>query len=189
MIRSIPACLAREGQDAREIFTDQDCLDRLMQKSAGGSATQRLKLREADGRMAFATVKAVKELVSYTHLDVYKRQVIAFLTGLLALIGLSNVWASISGNLRQRSREFAMLKSVGLSPLKLRRMLLLEGLNLGLKPLLYSLPFQAAVLAGFLYLNEVSLGEYLPYAPYAAVLGYTCLLYTSTAQAAPGSIL
>ena len=67
--------------------------------------------------------------------------VIAFLTGLLALIGLSNVWASISGNLRQRSREFAMLKSVGLSPLN-RRMLLLEGLNLGLKPLLYSLPFR-----------------------------------------------
>ena len=63
VIRSIPACLAREGQDAREIFTDQDCLDRLMQKSAGGSATQRLKLRGADGRMAFATVKAVKEQV------------------------------------------------------------------------------------------------------------------------------
>ena len=87
--------------------------------------------------------------------------VVAFLTGLLTLIGLSNVWASISGNLRQRSREFAMLKSVGLSPLKLRCMLLLEGLNLGLKPLLYSLPFQVAVLAGFLYLNEVSLAEYL----------------------------
>ena len=102
--------------------------------------------------------------------------VVAFLTGLLTLIGLSNVWASISGNLRQRSREFAMLKSVGLSPLKLRCMLLLEGLNLGLKPLLYSLPFQVAVLAGFLYLNEVSLAEYLPYAPYAAVLGYTGLV-------------
>ena len=63
VIRSIPACLAREGQDAREIFADQDCLDRLMEKSAGGSATQRLKLRGADGRMAFATVKAVKEQV------------------------------------------------------------------------------------------------------------------------------
>ena len=63
VIRSIPACLAREGQDAREIFADQDCLDRLMEKSAGGSVTQRLKLRGADGRMAFATVKAVKEQV------------------------------------------------------------------------------------------------------------------------------
>ncbi|WP_050638693.1 MULTISPECIES: ABC transporter permease [Clostridia] len=105
--------------------------------------------------------------------------IVAFLTGLLALIGISNVWASISGNLRQRSREFAMLKSVGLSPAQLWRMLFLEGLDLGLKPLLYSLPFQAAVLACFLYLNEVTLIEYLPFAPYAAVLGYTILVLAS----------
>lgn len=102
--------------------------------------------------------------------------IVIFLTGLLALIGISNVWASISGNLRQRSREFAMLKSVGLSPSQLWRMLFLEGLTLGLRPLLYSLPFQAAVLAGFLYINEVTLPEYLPFAPYAAVLGYILLV-------------
>ena len=60
--------------------------------------------------------------------------VITFLTGLLAVIGLSNVWASISGNLRQRRQEFAMLKSVGLSPRQLWELLLLEGLTLGLKP-------------------------------------------------------
>lgn len=63
VIRGIPAYLAREGQDAREIFADQGCLDRLMGQSIGGGATQRFKLRDADGRMAFATVKAVKEQV------------------------------------------------------------------------------------------------------------------------------
>lgn len=103
-------------------------------------------------------------------------KIVAFLTGLLALIGLSNIWASISGNLRQRSREFATLKSAGLSPGQLWRMLFLEGLTLGLKPLLYSTPFQIAVLAAFLYLNEVSIPEYLPFAPYGAVLGYTALV-------------
>ncbi|MDO4276729.1 MAG: ABC transporter permease, partial [Eubacteriales bacterium] len=102
--------------------------------------------------------------------------VIAFLTGLLALIGISNVWASISGNLRQRSREFAMLKSAGLSPSQLWRMLFIEGLSLGLKPLLYSLPFQIAVLGGFLFINEVTLSEYLPFAPYGTVIGYTLLV-------------
>lgn len=101
---------------------------------------------------------------------------VVFLTGLLALIGLSNVWASISGNLRQRSREFAMLKSVGLSQKQLGRMLFLEGLNLGLKPVFYSVPFQAAVLGVFLYLNEITLAQYLPYAPLGPVLGYTGLV-------------
>lgn len=105
--------------------------------------------------------------------------IVAFLTGLLALIGISNIWASISGNLRQRSREFAMLKSVGLSPAQLNRMLFLEGLTLGLKPLLYSLPFQAAVLAGFLSINEITITEYLPYAPFIPILGYTALVIAS----------
>lgn len=103
-------------------------------------------------------------------------KIVAFLTGLLALIGLSNILASISGNLRQRSREFAALKSMGLSPAQLWRMLFLEGLTLGLKPLLYSIPFQIAVLSAFLYINEVSLSEYLPFAPYGALLGYTALV-------------
>lgn len=102
--------------------------------------------------------------------------VVLFLTGLLGLIGISNIWASISGNLRQRSREFAMLKSAGLSPAQLWRMLFLEGLNLGLKPLLYSIPFQIAVLWAFLSINEVTLAEYLPFAPYGILIGYTTLV-------------
>lgn len=101
--------------------------------------------------------------------------IVGFLTGLLALIGLSNIWASIIGNLRQRSREFAMLKSCGLSPGQLRKMLFLEGLTLGLKPLILSLPFQFVILGLFLSINEITLPEYLPYAPVSIILGYTAL--------------
>ncbi len=102
--------------------------------------------------------------------------VITFLTAFLAVIGLSNVWASISGNLRQRRQEFAMLKSVGLSPRQLWKLLLLEGLTLGLKPLLYSLPIQGVVLAVLLTFSEISLPEYLPFAPYGVLTGYTGLV-------------
>lgn len=102
--------------------------------------------------------------------------VVTFLTAFLAVIGLSNVWASILGNLRQRRQEFAMLKSVGLSPRQLWQLLLLEGLTLGLKPLLYSLPIQIAVLAALLTVSEISLPEYLPFAPYGVLIGYTTLI-------------
>lgn len=100
----------------------------------------------------------------------------AFLTVFLAVIGLSNVWAAISGNLRQRSREFAMLKSAGMSTAQLREMLFLEGITLGLKPLLWSLPFQIIFLAVFLRLSEVTLLEYLPFAPLHILFGYTALI-------------
>lgn len=102
--------------------------------------------------------------------------VITFLTAFLAIIGLSNVWASISGNLRQRRQEFAMLKSIGLSPRQLWKLLLLEGVTLGLKPLLYSLPIQFTALAAMLTITEISVPEYLPYAPYGVILGYTGLI-------------
>ena len=102
--------------------------------------------------------------------------VVTFLTAFLAVIGLSNVWASISGNLRQRRQEFAMLKSVGLSPRQLWKLLLLEGLTLGLKPLLYSLPVQVIVLAALLTVTEISLPEYLLFAPYGVLTGYTVLI-------------
>lgn len=102
--------------------------------------------------------------------------IVTFLTGLLAVIGLSNVWASISGNLRQRRKEFGMLKSAGLSPRQLWKMLFLEGITLGLKPLLLSIPFQVIILSMFLWINEVTLPEYLPYAPFVPILGYTLLV-------------
>ena len=102
--------------------------------------------------------------------------IVAFLTAFLAVIGLSSVWAAITGNLRQRSREFAMLKSVGLSPAQLQSLLFLEGVTLGLKPLLWSLPFQIVFMAVFLRLGEVTLAEYLPFAPLGTILGYTALI-------------
>ena len=61
-------------------------------------------------------------------------------------------------------------------PGQLWRLLYLEGISLGLKPVLLSLPFQAAILGTFLSINEISLSQYLPYAPVFALLGYTLLI-------------
>lgn len=109
--------------------------------------------------------------------------IIAFLTAFLAAIGLSNVWAGISGNLRQRSREFAMLKSIGLDTKQMWKLLFLEGLTLGLKPLLYSIPFQVLFLALDLKLSEITLGEYLPFAPAGVLLGFTTLVLVAVVGA------
>lgn len=154
-------------------------------KNDGGATDARIE--EASRKM--------EEIVSYHYgsgdyliSDVVKREKMnadmresmnmigAFLTAFLAVIGLSNVWAAISGNLRQRSREFAMLKSIGLSTAQLRKMLFLEGMTLGLKPLLWSLPFQIIFLTVFLRLSEITPLEYLPFAPLPILFGYTALI-------------
>jgi len=60
--------------------------------------------------------------------------------GMLTLIGLTNVISTISTNVRSRSREFAVLQSVGMTQKGLRNMLSLESILCSLKSLFYGIP-------------------------------------------------
>ncbi|MNC00621.1 FtsX-like permease family protein [compost metagenome] len=114
-----------------------------------------------------------------------------FVSGLLALIGISNVFSTISGNLRQRKREFAMLQSVGISSKGIRRMLVLEGIILGLMPIVLSLPVNVVVVGAFLRVNMTRISEFLPFLPILplSAFGAAILLAVLTAYRLGGSML
>lgn len=59
---------------------------------------------------------------------------------LLTLIGLTNVISTMSTNVQMRSREFAVLQSVGMTPGGLKRMLNLESMMCSIKSLMIGLP-------------------------------------------------
>ncbi len=61
--------------------------------------------------------------------------------GLITIICLSNTVNTISTNNALRKREFAMLKSYGITPKSLNKMLNLEGFFYGFKATICSLPF------------------------------------------------
>lgn len=66
-----------------------------------------------------------------------------FLYGFIALIsaiGISNIFNTISTNISLRRREFANLKSIGMTDKQFNRMLNLECIFYGTKALLYGLP-------------------------------------------------
>lgn len=83
---------------------------------------------------------------------------------LISLITIENVFNTISTNVNLRRREFAMLKSVGMTNRSFNKMLNYECIFYGLKALIYGLP--ASV--GVTYLiyksveNGVDMGFYLP---------------------------
>lgn len=60
--------------------------------------------------------------------------------GTLSLIGLTSVLSAISASVQLRAREFAVLKSVGMTERGVRRMLALESLMSAFKALLYGIP-------------------------------------------------
>lgn len=83
---------------------------------------------------------------------------------LISLITIANVFNTISTNVNLRRREFAMLKSVGMTNSSFNKMLNYECIFYGLKALLYGLP----VSIGVTYLiykgveNGVDMPFYLP---------------------------
>jgi putative ABC transport system permease protein len=83
-------------------------------------------------------VKAVEEEMNRTA-TVISIFFYGFIT-LITLIGATNIFNTISTNVALRRREFAMLKSVGLTPRGFNRMLNYESIFYGLKALLYGLP-------------------------------------------------
>ena len=73
-----------------------------------------------------------------------------FCTGFVALLCLicaANIHNTLSTGMELRSREYAMLRSVGVTPASFRRMLWLESFFYGIKALCWGLPVGIAVLA------------------------------------------
>jgi len=73
---------------------------------------------------------------------------------LVVLIGVTSVINTINTSMNLRRKEFAMLRSVGLSPKGFNKMLFFESLLFGLKSLLYGIPVSFAIN----YLISKSLG-------------------------------
>ncbi|WP_079527689.1 ABC transporter permease [Halobacillus hunanensis] len=85
--------------------------------------------------------------------------------GLISLISIANIFNTISTSISLRKREFAMLKSVGMTPKGFNKMINYESIFYGLKALLYGLPISVAVM-GLIYLsirNTFAYGFSLPW--------------------------
>lgn len=67
----------------------------------------------------------------------------------VALIGITNIFNTITTNLELRAPEFAMLRAVGMTGKEFRRMIWLEGLFYGGKALLIGIPIGIVISMGF----------------------------------------
>lgn len=107
------------------------------------------------------------------------RVIVMFISGFLALIGISNVFSTVSGNLKQRQKEFAILRSVGLPPKGIRRMLTLEALFFGLIPILLSVPVNILLIGIFLKIKMIYFSEFVPYMPILPIIIFAIVIFLS----------
>ena len=87
----------------------------------------------------------------------------------ISLIGVTNIFNTITTNMRLRSKEFAMLKSVGMTKREFNRMIRLESLFYGLKSLIIGIPL--GLLAGLGIFKAFSMNLATDFVvPYTAIL-------------------
>lgn len=98
---------------------------------------------------------------------------------LLVLIGLTNVISTMTTNVMMRSREFAVLQSIGMTPEGLRRMLNLESILCSAKALLFGIPI--AILLTYLINLPIKALLPIPYEiPWLAMLLCVCVVFLIT---------
>lgn len=79
----------------------------------------------------------------------------------ISLIGITNIFNTITTNMELRKPEFAMLKSVGMTTKEFNRMIRLETIFMGIKSLVFGIPI-GIVLSYFIY-NALSEDTGIPY--------------------------
>lgn len=89
---------------------------------------------------------------------------------LVTLIGITSVFNTISTSIALRKKEFAMLRSVGLTPKGFNKILYFESIFFGLKSLVFALPISL----GITYLIHRSIDDVVEYSkmiiPYKSIV-------------------
>lgn len=93
--------------------------------------------RYDDGTMVTDVAENAQSIISIVF--VAKVFIYGFLI-LITLITIANIMNTISTGMDLRSKEFAMIKSVGTTPKGIRKMIMLESLFYGVKALVFALP-------------------------------------------------
>nr|WP_312578393.1 FtsX-like permease family protein [Sedimentibacter sp.] len=101
---------------------------------------------------------------------------------LISLICIANIFNTVSTNIALRRKEFAMLRSVGMTPKSFNKMMNFESVFYGIKALLYGIPISVAI-GFFLYktLNDtISFNFTLPWKNYGVAVIFVFIIVAAT---------
>ena len=136
------------------------------------------KLNETFPNIGFEYVHNVKEEMQLV--NNLKLVIQIFLYGFIALmsaIGISNVFNTISTNINLRRREFANLKSIGMTDKQFRKMLDLECIFYGTKALLFGIPI-GVLICYLLNLGFGNMFEFIFRIPWLSIVICIIAIYT-----------
>ncbi|WP_438350799.1 ABC transporter permease [Paenibacillus sp. FA6] len=145
------------GIGGLNIIVSEQVFDQLMNDKVKDDIQSKLLLKSTDPMKTQQEIEEKKESNMYIFNMYQNRQqeeqmillMSVFTYGfivLITLISIANIFNTISTSISLRKREFAMLKSVGMTPKGFNKMMNYESIFYGIKSLLYGLPISIAVM-------------------------------------------
>ena len=124
--------------------------------------TLKARLLKLDARTPFnieKSVKAENAVILVISIFLY-----GFI-GVITLIGITNIFNTITTNMNLRKKEFAMLKSIGMTKKEFNRMIRLESIFYGVKSLIIGIPIGLVLSYGMynVFKNSMEMEYVLPY--------------------------
>ncbi|MFZ7942932.1 ABC transporter permease [Neobacillus sp. 19] len=167
------------------IIVSEQAMDQLLTDKLQEYVQTYLYLKTKDPMKTQQDIEEIKEGNLYIHNVYQSRQqeeqmimlMSVFTYGFIALItaiSIANIFNTISTSISLRKREFAMLKSVGMTPKGFNKMINYESIFYGIKALLYGLPISIAVM----YLIHRSMMNSFTY---SFTLPWTSIIYAIAA--------
>lgn len=128
--------------------------------------TELLKVRETYGDLNISVVNMEAMMDESNQVTLFISIFLYGFTALILLICIANIFNTISTSIQLRKQEFAMLKSVGITPKGFRRMLIYENLFYGVKSLIYGIVISIIIM----YLMYLALASNFGFAFYVTWL-------------------
>ncbi len=125
--------LTKEYQEDESLMAEYDKeVQKILDEDTSGPSTYYMNLTQA--RQEQNTITIILNIFVYGFI------------ALITAICIANVFNTISTSISVRRREFAMLRSIGMTPKSFNRMIRYESIFYGIKALLYGLPISIAVM-------------------------------------------
>lgn len=157
----LPMGSYRAGLGGMELVMTMDTLNQLVNKEVKNPINDNIYLKSSDPMETQKALEDMKKSNMYVYNVFQEREreeqmvllMSVFTYGFIALISLisiANIFNTISTSISLRKREFAMLKSVGMTSKGFNKMINYESIFYGIKALLYGIPISVIVM-GFIY--------------------------------------
>jgi putative ABC transport system permease protein len=155
-----------------DIIVSEQVFDQLIKDKVNPDIRTYLFLSSNDPLKTQQEIEEMKEsgIINVTNVFKYRQQeeqtimlMSVFTFGFIALItaiSIANIFNTTATGISLRKREFAMLKSIGMTPKGFNKMMNYESAFYGIKSLLYGLPISIVVM----YLIHMSLSNSFSYA-------------------------